>query len=215
MGTRANVGFRYKEKDFLFYHHNDGGPSWLGMAVLTVCRAYEPSFMRSRVDKIKLINESRKPTENQIRHWATAHEWDGEKLKAMLTRQALAIAKERPTWNDIANDTVTLEHFLDGLNLWPDYADFIYCSSCEWAYIINLDTDKLEVYTSHYNKDGSKSSRSPKAKITGRYAAAYFDENRGRTERGATLLDEIPLKDIREIPESALRSLTARIDRQH
>lgn len=67
-----------------------------------------------------------------------------------------------------------------------DYHTFLYDSLfCEWAYIINLDTKKLEIYKG-FNKN-------PNAK--GRYADhyAYDDDHR---YCGVALVKEIPLNKI-------------------
>lgn len=64
-----------------------------------------------------------------------------------------------------------------------DYLEFLYDSLfCEWAYIVNLDTKKLEIYKG-FNKlpDGE-----------GRYA-----QRKGRNGYyGVTLFKTIPLKDL-------------------
>lgn len=67
-----------------------------------------------------------------------------------------------------------------------DYHEFLYNSLfCEYAYIINLDTRKLEFYTG--------SNRNPEA--NGRYADhyAYKDDHR---YCGVVLVQSIPLSAI-------------------
>jgi hypothetical protein len=71
-------------------------------------------------------------------------------------------------------------------NQFEDYKTFLYNSLfCEWAYIINLDTKKLEIYEG-FNKN-------PNAK--GRYANhyAYNDDHR---YCGVALVKAIPLNKI-------------------
>ena len=67
-----------------------------------------------------------------------------------------------------------------------DYKTFLYDSLfCEWAYIINLDTKKLEIYKG-FNKN-------PNAK--GRYANHYaYDDDKRYC--GIALVKEIPLNKI-------------------
>jgi hypothetical protein len=215
MGTRAGIGFRYKEKDFLLYHHMDGGMKWLGLSILKFCRTHDCAFMRSRVEQLEPIDEDKAPTQNQICQWAAAYEWPQDKLDEVLKRLSHKNHEKRPTWDDVMTESVDLFDVMNGLNIWPDYTGFILSSHCEWAYVINLDTEKLEIYTSHYNAKHHEYFDYPKMKPQGRFADAVYDEESGKMERGSTLLDAIPLKDIREVPEFALDSFARRIDRQH
>jgi hypothetical protein len=216
MGTRANIGFRYKEKDWLMYHHSDGGMAWLGLTLLKFCRQYNPAHMRGRVEQFVLIDDdSARPTVSQFTQMSASLNWEPAKREDMLQRLKSKKMENRPTWEDMFRDGCELEDFMGTLNFWPDYSSFILHANCEWAYIINLDTEKLEVYTSHYNAPQHVSLNRPKVKPKGRYCDPYEDENSGRMTRGATLLDELPLKDIREIPEFALTSFAKRIDRQY
>lgn len=73
-----------------------------------------------------------------------------------------------------------LEHMIDSQDFLSDSL------FCEWAYIINLDTDTLEAYK------GFNKNRSAK----GRYARRSVDSNDGY--RGVALIKEIPLANIRK-----------------
>jgi hypothetical protein len=218
MGTRAGVGFRYKGQDWWMYHHNDGGPKWLGLTILRFCRGYVPDQMRQRVDQFLRVNEG-VPTEAQVREVAPILGFSKEKVEKLLSKRKQVKGREddRLSWDNLLADVsgAELELFMSSLRFWPDYDGFIYSFSCEWGYLINLDTNKLELYTSHYDAPDHERASSPRMKPKGRYADSVFDEDLGRNSRGGTLLDEIPLQDIREIPESALISFADRINRQH
>lgn len=217
MSTRAGIGFRHKGQDWLMYHHSDGGMPWLGMEILRFCRQQEPALMRTRVDQfIKLDENTEAPTQAQILEVAPILALSQEKVVELLLKAKTVKEGGQPDWDEVLDmPSDELEYFMAGLNYWPDYEGFILSRSCEWGYIINLDTEKLEIYTSHYSAPDHVYKGKPKIKPTGRYSEAIDDEEGGGKTRGGTLLDEIPLKDVRDVPEFALLSFAARIDRQH
>ena len=57
---------------------------------------------------------------------------------------------------------------------------------CEYAYLINLDSKKLEVYEGF--------NLNPNA--PGRYAKYYFNKNREKVYYGVTLVEELNLSDL-------------------
>jgi len=78
-----------------------------------------------------------------------------------------------------------LRAYLDGLTEMIDNKKFLTDSLfCEWAYIINLDTGRLEVYEG-YNKD-------PKAR--GRYANAKPPDERGYV--GVAMVADTPFRQV-------------------
>jgi hypothetical protein len=218
MGTRAGVGFRLKGQDWWMYHHSDGGPKWLGIEIFRFCRSFEPGVMRERVGQLIKVDEG-VPTEKQVREVASVFDYSDEKIEELLKKRKRVKGKEhdRLGWEDLLAEVsgCDLNLFMEGLRYWPDYDGFIYSSSCEWGYLINLDTNKLEMYTGHYSATHHVCEHYPKVAPKGRYAEVVVDEESGEKSRGGTLLDEIPLQEIREIPESALISFAGRIYRQH
>ena len=67
MGTRGTYGFRKNGIDKLTYNHWDSYPGGLGRDVVKFCKNHNILELREIFNKIIMVNESDKPTENQIR----------------------------------------------------------------------------------------------------------------------------------------------------
>lgn len=195
------------------YHHNSGGPDYLGMTIMGFCSQYEPSVMRERVSQFVAAGDE-VPTVAQVKTVAPFLALSDEAVSNFVAKRKPTGDGEPLAWDDILGDMNghDLAVFMEGLNYWPEYNDFIHDSSCEWGYVINLDTEKLEVYTGHYAARGYDNY--PKVKVTGRYAEKYVDKDGSKKASGGTLIDEIPLSALRELPEPLLRSYATRINRQ-
>lgn len=68
---------------------------------------------------------------------------------------------------------------------------------CEWAYIINLDSDKLEIYKG-FNKD-------PQAK--GRYAHLYDEDGVNNGYYGVALVLELPFDKLKALSCNQINEL--------
>ena len=69
-----------------------------------------------------------------------------------------------------------------------DNQDFLNDSLwCEWAYIINCNTGKLEIYRG-FQEDQSK--------VKGRYKDKTYESGSGTTYYGVSLIKSIPLEDV-------------------
>jgi hypothetical protein len=216
MGTRANIGFRHKNVDWLMYHHMDGGLVWLGMSIMEFCKSYSAEHMRSQVGEfIRIDDNSQSVSSKEIKEIAKIQNWSTERLVETLQKFTHKVKGKHPDWTFALADASNLEDFMTGLRYWPDYADFIYHSNCEYAYIVNLDTENLEIYTHHYDAPNHKDKSYPKHKPLGRYSDLRYEKGDPEPTRGATLIMEIPFQVLKELPESALKSYAARIDRTH
>ncbi|MDO8416560.1 MAG: hypothetical protein Q7S87_10165 [Agitococcus sp.] len=168
--------------------------------------------MRTRVDQFVRIGDTPPEiTDTHLEEIAQVRSWSAEHLAS--ARQALQ--KDQLDWDKMLEDVGELEDFMAGFNYWPDAFEFILDASCEWAYIINLDTEKLEMYTHHYSAPGHESTSYPKRKPVGRYSGLQVVDEGESPSRGATLLSEIPLQDLKDLPMYALISYADRIHRQH
>lgn len=215
MGTRANIGFRFQHQDWLMYHHNSGGLPNLGLEIINFCKEHDVERLRSRVSKFVRIGDHPPTlTATRIKQVAAAQDWPQERTEKLLLQLKDKDKEKRPTWDDMFYDAASLSDFMGDLNYWPDYGTFIWHSNCEWAYIINLDEEALEIYTHHYNAPGHETTYK-KVKPGGRYSGYFVGDAGPEAKRGATLLNSIPLKDLREVPSTALQSYANRIDRQH
>lgn len=141
MGTRGLVGFRVDDTDFLSYQQFDSYPSGVGQQVLDELKGlltdFQISELRDRVRGIRLVNEHDEPTEEEQKQYMA-------------------------TWENVSNgnDWYSFLRECQGhIRMWYDTGmmidskEFIKDSLfCEWAYIVNLDTLKLEIYQGFQTK---------------------------------------------------------------
>jgi len=137
LGTRGLIGFRSKDKDYLTYNHFDSYPESLGVSILEELEAMDFEKLRKAVEKLTLVNEDSKPTFEQRLDIAKEF-WD------------LSVDDQTPeSWYCLMrNAQGQLTPYYSGeLKYMVDSHNFILDSLfCEWAYIVNLDTMKLEVW---------------------------------------------------------------------
>ena len=68
MSTRGLYGIRKNGVDKCTYNHSDSYPSWLGKKILEFCANNTIENLEKFFNKIELVDESSKPTEEQIRN---------------------------------------------------------------------------------------------------------------------------------------------------
>jgi len=178
MGTRGMVGIRIKGEDKLGYNQFDSYPSGLGADVVKFLRKVRrrKTGFHTLVEQalaLKVVDdtgEGVKPTAAEI-----------ETLKQHADTGVSG--GELSEWYVLLRE---LQGDLEGC-LKAGYicggASFLSESLfCEWAYIVNLDTGKLEVYK------GFQTTRDPKSRYSGKRAVdGYF---------GVALAAEFPVEDI-------------------
>lgn len=186
MGTRGVMGFRHKSKDKLIYNHFDSYPEHLGNEIsLSLSKVLNDSrrgieWLKKKVDALKMVNDDVKPTEA-----------DKKKLAKYTDLQV----SEQST-----DDWYCLTRRLQGKmieTLIAGYAieseGFIYDSLfCEWAYVVNLDTKKLEVYKGFQRYPHDK----------GRYADHPVENDnphRSDTYFPCALIKEIPFSYFKKL----------------
>lgn len=135
MGTRGLYGFRKNGEDKLTYNHFDSYPDWLGRKVVEFCKETSIEEMNKIFDKIVLVDENVKPTRTQI-------------LECIKYYDNSVSTQSVEDWYCLLRDAQgNLNAYKDGLEYMIDNQEFIKDSLfCEFAYIINLDTNCLEFY---------------------------------------------------------------------
>lgn len=195
MGTRGAWGWRFHDKDYLFYNHFDSYPSGLGHDIVTYIREH-------------LVSEDDVETTKQKLRTFKFIEDDmivPDYVKTLATKLGtvdLSVSNRNlDDWYCITrrtqgNPLLTLE-----LGHGENAEDFLRDSLfCEYAYIINLDTNMLEIYQG-FNKD---------ARALGRYAALTEPDHVGYNDdyRGVALIKEYPLFNIPRNWENEIKELT-------
>lgn len=155
MGTRGTYGYRKNKQDKLMYNHYDSYPDGLGQNMLEYIKIYSNKEINDIYDEIKFVEDDK--------NWNLSGE--------METR--------------IQSREVYLSSFHeDKTILMPEYNDFIKDSlMCEWGYIVNLDTECLEVWKG-FQKIPQKDNRYGAESENGYYPCK--------------LIAEIPFDDLRK-----------------
>jgi hypothetical protein len=175
MGTRGAYGFRIDGEDKVSYNHWDSYPTGLGAGIADYISTHTVPDMIEVAERLVLVNESDIPTEDQIERWQEFHD---DRVSSGSVDEFYSLM--RASQGDLSvYDNEGLVEMIDGQDF---MADSLFC---EYAYIINLDTENLEFYRG-FNMD---------AEAAGRYAAldAYASENRQNYYRGVKLMAEFPL----------------------
>lgn len=130
MGTRGAVGFILKGENYITFNSMDSYPSGLGKEVIEFIKENNLCELKETVSELKVVDDNAKPTPREfnvcasIYNKSTAPDSWFELLQGLNGIEAL----------------VKVPYMLD-------YSYFLYDSLfCEWAYIVNFDTKKLEVY---------------------------------------------------------------------
>lgn len=138
MGTRGVFGLRIGGRDKLAYNHYDSYPEALGQEIISdvrdMIREIGREGMKLMATNLKVVDEDTKPTEEEIEALKQYH--DGG-----------VSTGEKTEWYSLLRDLQgKLKETLKA-GFMIDAGDFIKNSLfCEWGYIVNLDTGKLEVY---------------------------------------------------------------------
>jgi len=134
MSTRGLYGFYKNGITKTTYNHNDSLPEELGNNIVNFLRDTTIPELNAIFDKIILVDGNEKPSVSQYfehykydtrKNWQPMDDWD-------------AVLREYQG---------NLQVYKDGLQYMTDDLSFIHNSLfCEYVYIINLDTNVMEVY---------------------------------------------------------------------
>lgn len=182
MGTRGAIGFRLNGKDKVSYNHFDSYPSGLGADVVEVLHKYTPFDMRQVVAGIRLVQGDSKPTPEDIE---ACKSWTDLGVSNQSTDDWYCLLRQAQG---------DLDAFMQGgLRVMIDSHEFLGDSLfCEWAYIVNLDDETLEVYK------GFNQNR----KAAGRYVTAGIEQVENDKYYGVQLLVTIPLETLASMKTS-------------
>lgn len=136
MSTRGAIGFVIDGDEKLTYNHSDSYPSYLGVRVLDFCRKANWSEVREQAARILLVDENKPPTPADV--------------KALVAAGATNLNVSEQSLDDwyclMREAQGELGEYLK-LGLMPDGNSFPLDSLfCEYAYVIDLDANMLEVY---------------------------------------------------------------------
>jgi len=149
MSTRGCVGFLIDGEEKVTYNHSDSYPSGLGVDVFQFVRDFSTDKLKEIARSIELVDRNSNPTQKQIGH--------------CFSYEIVDLGGGNQFVEDwywlLHNAQRNLNLYADGLKYMIDSRNFLYDSVfCEYAYIINLDTELLEVYKG-FNKDKNAKGR--------------------------------------------------------
>ena len=150
MGTRGLYGFYKNGETKTVYNQYDTYPGGLGAVMLKFIKHLQ-SFdgLRKLFDRLKIVKEGKKPGKKQLEHALSI-------MKPDLNVSSRSMNDWYCILREAQNNPMV---YSNGLKLILDSTDFIKDSLfCEWAYIINLDNDTLEVYAG-VNKEHQEDNR--------------------------------------------------------
>lgn len=116
------------------YNHYDSYPDYLGESIVKFVRETSVGELNEIFDRIIMVEEDSKPTVEQI-------------------NESIIYYDDRVSTGQIDEWYALLRHsqgdlavYKKGLRYMIDNSGFINDSSCQWAYLVNLDEHMLEVY---------------------------------------------------------------------
>lgn len=135
MSTRGIFGFRKNNVDKTTYNHADSYPSELGKQISKFFADADLVKLGEVFDSIQLVN-----------HYDIVTEDIAETIPAELSDFNVN-GGQKTFYCYLRKAQGDLSVYLKGLKYMIDNYDFITSSLlCEWGYIVNLDTGKLEVW---------------------------------------------------------------------
>lgn len=139
MGTRGAYGFYKSGITKVTYNHFDSYPSGLGKNIIEFIKETSVEEMNKIFDSIILVNEDDTLSFEQIKEVSKVIETE---VYNIISWYELL----RPVQGDLGV-------YKKGLRYMIDNAEFLKNSAfCEWAYIINLDENILEIYRGFQKK---------------------------------------------------------------
>ena len=133
MGTRGAWGFVLDEKEYITYNHFDSYVEGLGLDLLAWAESVTSwRAIRDQVRALRLVDESDKPTEDDLRTFAASHD---KRVSTGTDWYSLLRGNQGDAAATLRSGVMTDGHTfpLDSL-------------FCEYAYVFDLDSDTFEVY---------------------------------------------------------------------
>jgi hypothetical protein len=177
MGTRGAIGFFINGKEKVTYNHFDSYPSSLGNDLMEFLKECDLNKLKEAAENIILVKSDSIPTAQQIKECENF-------LNLNVSEQS------ETDWYCLLRETQgTLKpYYENNLKYMIDNQNFLYDSLfCEWAYIVNFDSNMLEIYKG-FNKN---------SKAEGRYANKREDKN--KEYFGVELLSSIKLDLMKKL----------------
>ena len=163
MGTRGAVGFHKDGVDKITYNHFDSYPSGLGHDVITFIQDTPTDELNEIFDRIVLVKDTypegsviattvditagTQPTPEQIAEVKDILEGRKNDVGDIVGSMKVSTGQDEEWYCLLRDAQGDLDAYRQGLRYMIDNVGFMRDSLFnEWSYILNLDTEKLEVY---------------------------------------------------------------------
>jgi hypothetical protein len=171
MGTRGVFGFHKDGVDKIMYNHYDSYPTGLGEQVQEFIKKHDVGELDIIFDRIVMIDEDSIPTSQQIEE---CEPYADLSVSSQSTADWYCLLRKAQG---------DLEAYASGLKYMIEGADSLKDSLfCEWGYVINLTTNRLEIY-----RGFQRESQENRYKIT-KADGGYFN---------CALIREVPLTQVK------------------
>lgn len=182
MGTRSAWGFIADGVEKINYCQFDGYPEGKGADVLSLVKSAEKAKLKEAARQIKLVSVDDTPSPEDVEYYQGIS-FD-KNVSDGSTSDWYCLLRQ-------AQDDLSLYVADKPIIHMIDSSDFLYDSLfCEWAYIINFDSGKVEIYKG-FNRDEN---------APGRYSKIPKEiedsQNTSNDCKGVALLGEISIDDI-------------------
>jgi hypothetical protein len=171
MGTRGVFGFHKDGVDKIMYNHYDSYPTDLGEQVQEFIKKHNVGELDIIFDRIVMIGGDNIPNLIQIEE---CEPYTDLSVSSKSTADWYCLLRKAQG---------DLEAYADGLKYMIEGADFLKDSLfCEWGYVINLTTRRLEIYRGFQKKPQENRYKVMKSE------GGYFN---------CALIREVPLTQVK------------------
>ncbi|GIQ80116.1 hypothetical protein KIPB_000862 [Kipferlia bialata] len=177
MGTRGAHGFRVRGEDKVAYNDKDSYPDCLGEEVIRFIQQIgSVKRLRSIARRMDLVDEDDAPTFGYLG------------IVGRLIALVVKWRRHATGWHYLSLEYSRSLDWYRRVGCIPGNAEFLLDGLfCEWAYIINVDSETLEIYAT------TNSDNTPQ----GRYCTIHPEPDMdGEVRRGVSLLFEVPLSIV-------------------
>lgn len=190
MSTRGLWGFRKNGVDKFTYNHYDSYPEWLGFNVVEFVKTTSVERMNEIFDDIVMVYENDKPTEEQLKDLADYIRMNKiEDAEGMDWYSMLHGSQGKPTDYDYSH----LKYMTDAESFIKDSA------FCEYAYVINLDTNAIEFWTG-WQRVKQEGNRYGECKVYGAYYPCRLEEEYPFEEVKKSAINDIIAAMLKNLP---------------
>lgn len=182
MGTRGAIAFVCDGVEKVTYNHFDSYPSGLGMVMLGWLRHADLDATREAVRNLRMVDDTTEPGDQ---------EWEAAWLSARYGNPGVSTGSD---WYSLLRETQGNPDAILDAGVAGDASGFPQDSLfCEWAYVVDLDSETFEVYEG-FQRSGP---------VTGRWSHCGPEDGYWPV----SLLRSWPLSEVRDLDPSVMDKL--------